>query len=77
MIILILRQSLQRFAKTFYLFDCLITPKREGQVMGDLDVESFPLIVSEVLDRAEDILELILIVVIPLRTTDAGANEEQ
>ena len=47
----------------------MITPKCEDQVMGDLDVETFLLIVSVVLERAEDELELILIVVTPLRTT--------
>ena len=45
--------------------------------MGDLEVETFLLIVSVVLERAEDELELILIVVTPLRTTDVGAEEEQ
>ena len=45
--------------------------------MGDLDVETFLLIVSVGLERAEDKLELILIVVTPLRTTDVGAKEEQ
>ena len=43
----------------------------------NLDVETFLLIVSVVLEREEDELELILIVVIPLRTTDVGAKEEQ
>ena len=33
------------------LIDCLITLKREGRVMGDLDVETFPLTVSEALER--------------------------
>ena len=62
------------------LIDCLITSKREEQVMGDLDVKTFLLIVSVVLERAEDELELILIVLIvvtPLRTTDVGAKKEQ
>ena len=45
--------------------------------MGDLDVETFPLLVLAVLERAEDKLELILIVVIPLKTMDVGAKEEQ
>ena len=45
--------------------------------MGDLDVETFLLILSVVLERAEDELELILIVVTPLRTTDVEAKEEQ
>ena len=36
------------------LIDCLITPKREEQVMGDLDVETFLLLMSAVLERAED-----------------------
>ena len=36
------------------LIDGLITPKREGRVMGDLDVETFPLTESEVLERGED-----------------------
>ena len=75
MFTLILRQSLQRFVKT--LIDCLITPKREERVMGDFDVETFLLIVSIVLERAEGELELILIVVTPLRTMDIGAKEDQ
>ena len=45
--------------------------------MGDLDVETFLLIVSVVLEKAEDELELILTVVTPLRTTDTEAKEEQ
>ena len=45
--------------------------------MGYLDVENFLLTVLEVLERVEDDLELILTVVIPLRTTDVGAKEEQ
>ena len=45
--------------------------------MGSLDVEIFPLIVSEVLERVEDELELTLIVVGSLRTTDIEAKEEQ
>ena len=40
--------------------------------MGDLDVETFLLLVSVVLERAEDKLELILIVVTPLKTMDVG-----
>ena len=59
------------------LIACLITPKREGRVMGDLDVETSLLLVSVDLERAEDELELILTVVVPLRTTDTGAKEEQ
>ena len=59
------------------LIDCLITPKSEDSVMGDLDVETFPLIVSIVLERAEDKLELILVIVTPLRTKDVEAKEEQ
>ena len=45
--------------------------------MGDLDVENFILTVSVILERAEDELELILIVVTPLKTTDVGAKQEQ
>ena len=71
--VLILRQNLQRFVKTFYL----ITPKREGRVMGDLDVETFLLLVSVVLERAEDKLDMILTFIIPLRTMVVGAKEEQ
>ena len=44
--------------------------------MGDLDVEIFPLLVLAVLGRAEDELELILIVVIPLKITEVGVKEE-
>ena len=58
------------------LIDCLITPKPEGRVMGDLDVETFLLIVSVVLERVEDELELILIIVKPPRTRGIGAKEE-
>ena len=72
--VLIFIQSLQRFAKTFSLTDCLITPKR---VMEELDVETSLLLVLAVLVRAEDELEPILIVVTPLKTTDVGAKEEQ
>ena len=44
--------------------------------MGDLDVEIFPLLVLAVLGRVEDELELILIVVIPLKITEVGVKEE-
>ena len=47
----------------------------EAVVMGDLDAETFCLVVSAVLEKAEDELELILIVVTPLRTTDIEATE--
>ena len=80
MFVLILRQNLQHFAKFFVsLIDCLITPKCEERVMGDLDVETVPLVVSVpvILERAEDELELILVVVTPLRTKDVEAKEEQ
>ena len=40
--------------------------------MGDLDVETLLLFVSVILERAEEELELILIVVTPLKTTDVG-----
>ena len=53
----------------------MITPKPEARVMGDLNVETFPLLVSAVLERVENELELILIVVTPLRTTDVEATE--
>ena len=62
--------------KLLSLIDCLITPKHEDRVMGDLDVETFLLTMSVVLERAEDKLELIPIVVTPLKTTDVGAKEE-
>ena len=45
--------------------------------MGDLDVETFLLLVSVDLEKAEDKLELILTVVVALRTMDVGAKEEQ
>ena len=45
--------------------------------MVDLDVETFFVTLPEVLDRAEDELALILIVGIPLRTTDIGAKKVQ
>ena len=40
--------------------------------MGDLDVETFLLLVSAVLERVEDELELILVVEVPLRTMVIG-----
>ena len=40
--------------------------------MGDLDVETF--LLSVVLERAEDELELIPIVISPMKTTDVGAR---
>ena len=45
--------------------------------MRDLDVETFLSLVLVVLERAEDELELILVVVTPLRTKDIEAKEEQ
>ena len=45
--------------------------------MGDLDAETFPLLALAVLERAEDELELILIVVTSLKTRDVGATERQ
>ena len=45
--------------------------------MGDLGVETFLLFVSVVLERAEDESDLILTVVIPLRTTVVGAKKGQ
>ena len=45
--------------------------------MGELDVDTFLLLVSVDLERMEDELELILTVVVPLRTSDIGAKEEQ
>ena len=78
MFVLILRQNLQSFAKTFLsLIDCLITPKREDRAVGDFDVEIFLLLVSEVLERVKDELELTLIAVESPRTTAAEAKEEQ
>ena len=44
--------------------------------MEDLDVETFLLLVSVVLERAVDDLELTRVVVEPLRTTDVGTKEE-
>ena len=65
------------FCKNFLsLIDCLITPKHEGQLLGDFDVETFLLLVSVVLERVEDELELKLVVVVPLRTMVVGAKEE-
>ena len=55
----------------------MITAKHEKRVMGGLDVETFPLLVSVVLKIAEQELELIVIVVTPLRTTDVEAKEGQ
>ena len=66
------------FCKNFLsLIDCLITPKCERRIMGDLDVETFLLLVLQVLERVEDDLELILIVVISLRIKNVEAKEEQ
>ena len=45
--------------------------------MGDLDVGTSLLIVLVILERAEDELEQILVVVTPLRTKDVEAKEEQ
>ena len=45
--------------------------------MGDLDVQTFPLTMSEAFERAEEELELILTVIILLRTMAVGAKEEQ
>ena len=59
------------------LIDCLIAPKCEVQGMGDLDVETFLLTVLVVLERVEDELELILVVVTSLRTKDIEAKEEK
>ena len=44
---------------------------------GRLDVETFLLLVLEVLEKAEDELELILVVVIPLRIKNIETKEEQ
>ena len=77
MFVLIWRQNLQCLAKFFFsLIDCLITPKREGRVVGDFDIETFLLLMSVVLERAEDELELKLVVVVPLRTMVIGAKEK-
>ena len=54
----------------------LITPKREGLVLGDFDVETSLLFVLVVFERAEDELELKLAVVVPLRTIVVGVKEE-
>ena len=66
MFVLILRQNLQCFAKGFL---SLITPKGVGRVMGDFGVEISLLTVSDVLEIADDELELTLEVVVPLRTS--------
>ena len=70
-----------KFAKSFEnflsLIDCLITPKREGRVMGGFGVEIFLLTVSEVLEIMGDELGLTLDVEITLRTTAVGARNEQ
>ena len=44
--------------------------------MGEFDAETFLLLVSVVLERVEDEMELKLIVVVPLRTMFVGAKEE-
>ena len=54
----------------------LLTPKREGLVLGDFDVETSLLFVLVVFERAEDELELKLAAVVPLRTMVVGAKEE-
>ena len=74
MFVLILRQKLQRLAKK--LIDCLITPKSEGHVMGDVDAETFLLLVSDVLEIAEDEIELKVVVVVPLGAIFIGVKEE-
>ena len=61
------------FENFLSLTDCLITPKREGRVMGGFGVQILLLTVSAV----EDKLELILEVVVVLRTTAVGAGKEQ
>ena len=43
--------------------------------MGDFDAETFLLLVSVVLERADDELEPKLVVAVPLRTTFIGAKE--
>ena len=73
MLILILRQNLQRFAKTF-ISDCLITPMCEVPEMGDFDVGIFLMLVLVILEGTKDKLELILVVVTPLRTKDVEAK---
>ena len=76
--VLILRQNLQSFAKTFYLWlIVLVTPKRDGQVMGGFGVEIFLLTVSEGLEIVGDELELTLVVVVSLRVTAVKAIMEQ
>ena len=57
------------FCKNF-LFDCLITPKREVQELGDFDVETFPLLVLVCLESMEVKSGLILVVVTPLKPKD-------
>ena len=77
MLFLILRQSLHRFAKSFSLINCLITPKREVPEMGDFDNGIFVLLVLVILEITEDESGLIIVVVTPLRTKDFEAKEEQ
>ena len=48
--------------KFLSLIHCLITPKREERVMGDLDAETSPWLALAILERVEDELERILIV---------------
>ena len=59
------------------LIDCLITPKREGRVLGGFDAEIFLLTVSEVLEIVADESGLTLEAAKVLRTTVIEARMEQ
>ena len=65
MLVLILRQNLQRFVKFFFLslIDCLIIPKPEGQELGGFDVGTFQLLVLVSLESMEVKWEQILVAV--------------
>ena len=52
----------------------MITPRRDGRVLGDFDVETFLDCVNS-LERVEDELELKQVVVEPLRTMFDAAKE--
>ena len=74
MFVLIWRQILQRLRKFLPLTNCLITPRHEGCILGDIEVETFLLLVNS-LERVEDELELRQVVVEPLRTMFVATKE--
>lgn len=59
------------------LTDSLITPKREGQQLGEFDADSFLLLVLVGLVRVEVESVLKQVVVIPPRTKDVKAKKGQ